>query len=435
MAARLRMFRSAPLLLSLLSCGLTSALAQTAPVRLAIMPSESTASNGFAPSAAISFALLAQALRLANYQVASVPSFASISSGTVSSPLPPAETSLVSASAQKLGIRASVVTQTRFTQRGGKSHFFGAEQPVVSTATTEYLVLLEVITLSDGQVMCVSEGKATFRGSPGASGTGTDFAPPIPPSGGDSAVAVTSAPSAPPATGQSPQNSPSHLPQNPALPFPQSGTPPYGVPFGTSTGGNAPYSPQVQYGYGSGTVDPSIGQAALRIAVQNAVMSLPRLLLSRCVQQSGDSFRVLDIDGANVVLSAGSERGLHVGDTVTVQRTHRMVTLPETGKEIAVGFRTVATLEITQIEADHCEAVQRSGSPLQRVGSREKERFLVARKEVQAPPAPSELGNPPSPAVSAASPPAFPVVSSLAATPVKRVSSRQSPKHHRVASP
>lgn len=394
---------------------LVAAHAQVAPIRLEIMPTETPAFSAGNGSVTVPAALLVQALKRANYQVSAPASAAAGTLGGLTPLAPPVETPKNAGPSKKLGVRASVVTQSHTSTRGGKLTAFGKETATTSFQTTEYTVLLEVIALEDGQVVCVGEGKATFVGSPTAGSMGLDTAPPVP------ITPITS-------PGAVPVGTPTPLPATPGA----VGTPPP-VPTTPTTPGTvlpavgvSPIQSPLPMG-SLGTVDTGPGQAALGLALQNAVAHLPRTLMARQTQNSV-AFRILDIDGSSVVLHTGGVGKLQEGDSVTIQRTRRKIQDTETGQEIAVGFRPIATLKITHVEADYCEATLLTGAPLQRALPEEAERFLVTHKETSEAPVGSVEKNMLS--VPVVAPPALKKAPLLPPTPQKQLVSGKAAKHH-----
>ncbi len=423
-------------------CAALPLRAQQGSIPLEIMQADTSASTIGISTPSVSSAMLAQELKLANYRVFQ-------RAGTV----PGSETM---AQNTALRIRASVSVHTKFGQRGGKLSIFGETAPVVTIQTTEVKVLLEVLAGSQGQIVCVAEGKGTYFGRPNGNSSFGQPSTTIVPSG---ETVIPIGPDASQTTGQPAGiGAVQRVPNRPYSPAVPGGSAPgqvnpnlTGVP-GSLGNQNAPGIPgglgnpnppgvpnilvdganiglgAADNGFGTGS---SEGQAALRTALHNAVFSLPRAALLQTLK-SGATIKVLDADGPNVVLNVGSERGFHKDDVFTLQRSSRKVMDNDTGEEIAVGFHTVAVLRLTEVAEGHSEALLSSGYPLKVTGDGETER-LVLLKAAQAPRTePEQSTNPagtPVPAVSKPAPAPVSAANSGAKSRIgsgKRVASRMS---------
>ena len=246
------------------------AAAQQAAIRVEILPTDSAGNSGLS----ISYALLAAALRHANYRVIQRGGAASAPDVAQSGPL---------------GIRASVSAHSHTTQRGGKTGVFGSQMPSSTYQTTDYTVLLEVLSPDGGEVLCVGEGVGVLQdhslSHSGGEASAFDNSAQnnlLPPAGSgrkaaDDGMTETNSQTSGGVPGDI-SNAP--LPSSePPVPF-NAGASGYG---GGATG----------YSGGSGaTPSASAAQAALRTAAQNAVLDLPRALLARAARTgSGENYR------------------------------------------------------------------------------------------------------------------------------------------------
>ncbi len=376
---------------------------QQPAISLQILPSDGSQAGIGTGAPTVSNALLAQELRRANYRVMTATAPAAASGDPAGQADAGTETN------KRLGLRASVLVHAKTAYRGGKLTIHGESAPVESFQTTELTVLLEVLSPDGGWVVCVAEGKGVYRGRPGGSYTGgsypgggqtTTFLPPGSgvPSSYVPGANTTTVQGVAPTTATVPPSGTSPVPAPQAdagvidantLPGPATST-----PRTLNPGGFVPPSDNglgqlngLGAGAGYGDQNSGEGQAALRTAIHNAVFSLSRAALMQALA-SGNTVRILDIDGANIVINAGSERGLHVGDVYTLQRSRRTIVDPETGQQIPVAFRNAAVARIAVVETGHSEAVLIEGSPLKAAEETETERLVLVHKAPVESPAP-----------------------------------------------
>ena len=269
-----------------------------------------------------------------------------------------------------LGIRASVSLHSHTRIRGGKSSIFGKEMPTTTDTTTECVVLLEVFSADGGEVLCVGEGTGVFHGPAAALSDGANSA-------GDGTAAPFS--SVPPEGNaqQAPGDGMTEVNGQGGADASGSGAAPPFTPIRPTSRATGAGSFSGAGGSGAGgAFSPSAkeAQAALRTAAQNAVFDLPRRLLAQSMRAG--SVKIIGMDGDIVVLNAGSRQGWAIGREFEAQRSTRKVVDADSGEEFAVGFRKVAVLRITRIEADYCEAKVVGGGTLRAAEEEETERVL-----------------------------------------------------------
>ncbi len=125
-------------------------------------------------------------------------------------------------------------------------------------------------------------------------------------------------------------------------------------------------------GFGAGGVDFSSSdfeQTILGEAVKSAVeemsggiISSQDRLVARTVAVEG---LVAFAEGSEVVLNIGSGAGVKVGDRLSIERVTREITDPNTGQVIRRMTSTIATIEVTEVDASSAVARAVSGSGIQ----------------------------------------------------------------------
>jgi curli biogenesis system outer membrane secretion channel CsgG len=89
-----------------------------------------------------------------------------------------------------------------------------------------------------------------------------------------------------------------------------------------------------------------LGQAT-REALDDAVIEIARAIANR-----GWEGRVVTLAGDRVIINAGAEAGVKVGDRFRIERVAEILTDPETGRVLSQSRNTVGDLEVTGIEPE-----------------------------------------------------------------------------------
>lgn len=71
---------------------------------------------------------------------------------------------------------------------------------------------------------------------------------------------------------------------------------------------------------------------------------------------------VADVEGSNAILNVGKDQGVKVGDTYTVERVTRTVKDPVSGKVLRQVTSVIATIKITEVDANSSTGVVTGGS-------------------------------------------------------------------------
>lgn len=110
-------------------------------------------------------------------------------------------------------------------------------------------------------------------------------------------------------------------------------------------------------GFGAGGIDMSssnfentiIGEATRKCvdALTADLVKSQDKLVAQKIEVSG---RVADVDAGKLILNVGKESGLHVGDTLNVERVVREVKDPDTGKVLREVTEVVGTVKITELD-------------------------------------------------------------------------------------